>query len=350
VSEVIARGGTCTVSRRLEPDGNLVAEKRLLPKYQGRVLYESLLRREYDIMSQLSHKSVPRAHRLESEKGSQVYVLDWCQGNHLGQVSSALSVITRSERQAWSLHLYSQMRDSLNYIHSQNLIHGDICLENFILNKDGVLKLIDFGVARWSFENSPTQLQVRGRPKYRAPELLNDGATSLEGDIFAVGKVFEDLLGSEAEEADLRAMVETMTLEREFLPGDFPAPSIPLIFDEAQAEVIDKTVVGVSQRNTERFQKLGAVLSMLFFLSLSPVSELELNSLPSSSVELSRVGSGEVWQLETPVLQLKLMSGKYDLEMRLPHQDKPITHILSLSHGKRLKLFEDFRKVDSLRR
>jgi serine/threonine protein kinase len=59
--------------------------------------------------------------------------------------------------------------DAVSYIHDQNIAHRDIKLENILITKSGVVKLIDFGFA---VANHGTSRTFCGTPTYMAPELV----------------------------------------------------------------------------------------------------------------------------------------------------------------------------------
>jgi serine/threonine protein kinase len=82
----------------------------------------------------------------------------------------------------------------LEYIHKKNLIHRDIKPENLVIDKEGYLRITDFGIARsWREQN---YADTSGTPGYMAPEVMNRENHNYLVDYYAVGIIaYECMLG-----------------------------------------------------------------------------------------------------------------------------------------------------------
>jgi serine/threonine protein kinase len=79
------------------------------------------------------------------------------------------------------------MADGLEYIHKQGFLHRDICPRNVMVTKEGLVKMIDFGL---TIPNTPEFLKPgnrTGTPNYLAPELIRRVPTDQRVDLFALG-------------------------------------------------------------------------------------------------------------------------------------------------------------------
>lgn len=94
--------------------------------------------------------------------------------------------------------LFSQLMSAVEYIHSKDLVHRDLKLENCFLDKECVLKIADFGLAKFMNNGSSLKTSV-GTPQYMAPEIA-EGGKAYEGppvDVFACGVVLFMLMYGE---------------------------------------------------------------------------------------------------------------------------------------------------------
>ena len=81
---------------------------------------------------------------------------------------------------------------SLEYIHSNCIIHRDVKPENILFDTNGYIKLTDFGIARTFSPNN--QSDTSGTPGYMAPEVIKGQQHGFSADYFAVGVILHELM------------------------------------------------------------------------------------------------------------------------------------------------------------
>jgi len=141
-----------------------------------------------------------------------------------------------------------QIADAIEYFHQQGYLHRDICPRNIMVTKDGLVKLIDFGLAipnRGEFLRPGNRT---GTPNYLAPEVIRRAATDSRVDMFALGvtayEVFTHTLPWEKAQS-LQTLLSHMNS-----PGRDPADLIPNL-DKATRAFLIKAI----ERDREaRFQ------------------------------------------------------------------------------------------------
>lgn len=86
----------------------------------------------------------------------------------------------------------SQIILILEYLHGMQIAYRDLKPENLMINKDGYLKLIDFGTAKLLRQDRTFTLM--GSLHYIAPEVLDGSGHSFEVDLFSLGVIFYELV------------------------------------------------------------------------------------------------------------------------------------------------------------
>jgi serine/threonine protein kinase len=86
-----------------------------------------------------------------------------------------------------------QVTDGLEYIHTFNIIHRDIKPGNLLINKENILKIVDFGVSR-EYDTMEYIKTFIGTPYYLAPEMISGIKYDIKVDYWALGCIFYELL------------------------------------------------------------------------------------------------------------------------------------------------------------
>lgn len=116
----------------------------------------------------------------------------------------------------------------LGYLHDRNIIHRDLKPLNILMDKDGVTKISDFGLAH--VKNKPTGhpgvYGVTGTPTYMAPEVLRDDKYCQKADIFSLGVVLCEMISRKYPYAGMDE-ASTFTFEEAIIEGIRPPVDIP---------------------------------------------------------------------------------------------------------------------------
>ncbi|GMM33998.1 putative serine/threonine protein kinase [Saccharomycopsis crataegensis] len=165
-------GGSVSVVER-PSDGGLFAVKKFRPKNakESTSDYNKKITAEFMIGSTLHNENVIETFDiLKESKTNILIVMEYCPYDFFTIVMSGL--MTKYEIFCY----FKQIINGVNYLHSLGLSHRDLKLDNCVVNKFGILKLIDFGSAvvfRYPFEEEIVKCKgIVGSDPYLAPEVL----------------------------------------------------------------------------------------------------------------------------------------------------------------------------------
>jgi len=124
--------------------------------------------------------------------GEQYLVMELIEGNGLNFLIETQSPALAGKR----VDFLVQLADGLEYIHQQKFMHRDICPRNTMINQEGVVKIIDFGLTIPYTKDFCKPGNRTGTPSYLAPELIKRTTTDHRVDLFALGvTVYETFTG-----------------------------------------------------------------------------------------------------------------------------------------------------------
>jgi calcium-dependent protein kinase len=151
---------------------------------------QRMLRNEVEIFLSIDHPHIARLEAVYEEIDRLLLVMEVCKGGDI------LSWIDRhgSFSEAKAAVLIHQMLLSVNYLHSQNIVHRDLKLDNFLFESSDSkhVKLIDFGMSRYWTNNKKMKLAC-GTIGYMAPECLQESYT-IKCDMWSMGVIAYVLL------------------------------------------------------------------------------------------------------------------------------------------------------------
>jgi serine/threonine protein kinase len=168
-------------------------DKEKTAKFEARFLGNAKPR-EGAICMSLRHKNIVQTfeHGITTE-GEPYLVMELIDGMGLNYLIETKSPQLEGNR----INFLSQVADALEALHKQGYLHRDICPRNVMVTRDGLVKLIDFGLA---IPNLPQFLKPgnrTGTPNYLAPELIRRVTTDQRVDLFALGvTAYETFTGS----------------------------------------------------------------------------------------------------------------------------------------------------------
>lgn len=169
-----------------------VAVKILTPELQGNEEAERIFLTEAQSMAKLSHANLVAVHDVLSEDGHSMMVVEFITGRNLEQAINDKGALSQKA----VINIGVQLCRVIEYLHSEGVIHRDLKPANVMIEEDGTLKLIDFGLARSLEHIANRGTKIRGTPAYMAPEQVLGQELSAATDIYQIGvTLFEALTG-----------------------------------------------------------------------------------------------------------------------------------------------------------
>ena len=213
VIDVLGRGGMGLVYRAFDRQLNReVAIKTLTEGFTGD---EEMLKRFYQEAAKtgaLRHPNIVTVYDLGEQDGFPYIVMEYLSGDPLDRLIQS----GKSQPLAYKLKILEQVCYALGYAHRNDVIHRDVKPANVIVQSDGTVKLLDFGIARQ--EKTESRLtrtgSVIGTLQYMAPERLRNAAFDGRSDIFSVGVMMFQLLTGQLPFTGDYAIVHKILTER----------------------------------------------------------------------------------------------------------------------------------------
>lgn len=193
-----------------------------------------VLKSEAQILASLDHPHIARFYNLDIIEGKLVLVIEYVEGNSLRGLLEQRRIKPEEIPK-----VFFPVLDALDYAHSKGVIHRDIKPENILISKDGIVKLVDFGLGIF-IKGGSLRATIAGTPVYMAPESWN-GVFLPSSDIYSLGVViYESLTGKNPFDGETLEEIRKKVFEVEPRPLNFYFPSLPRELSNVLAKALSK--------------------------------------------------------------------------------------------------------------
>ena len=195
-------------------------------------------RAEAVTLARLSHPHIATLFGLVRHGPQLCMVMELVPGDTLA------TLLQREPRLGWERagRLSAQILSALDYAHRAGIVHRDIKPSNVIVSESGVVKVLDFGIARvLNADRLTRQGLIIGTPQYMAPEQIRAGEVDGRSDVYAVGVLlYEMLAGRLPFRADNEIALMYAHLEGQLVPLAEAAPDIPAWLIEIVGRALER--------------------------------------------------------------------------------------------------------------
>lgn len=147
----------------------------------------------YTRLQDIVQRNIPRIYCVAQGEDKGIVIEEFINGETLEEYMEKRGVL--EENQVCSI--VREICSALFVVHNRGIVHRDIKPENVMISNDGVVKVIDFGIARNIKEGKTQDTEILGTAGYAAPEQYGYGQTDARADIYATGVLMNRLLTGE---------------------------------------------------------------------------------------------------------------------------------------------------------
>ena len=235
----LGSGGVGQVWRAIDTTlGRTVAIKALRPELAGHSDLAQRFRAEAQTLGRLNHPNIATLHSLLEENGALYMVLEYVEGQTFAELLRLRGPLGLER----AFDLFHPVVDGLAYAHQAGVVHRDIKPSNLMVDARGLVKVMDFGIARFAGDQRVTRTgHLVGTPEFMSPEQIRGEDPTVASDIYALGLLLFTLLTGRppfqrAAEFDvLKAQVESPPPPVRELAPDVPA-GIERVLERALAK------------------------------------------------------------------------------------------------------------------
>ena len=194
--------------------------------------------REARAAAKLQHRNIVTIFEFGEEDDTPFIVMEFLRGQDLAKRMRAEPLLTLEQK----IDIIAELCTGLHFAHEQGVIHRDVKPANIWLVPDGSVKLLDFGIAKFSSSTMTRQGSVLGSISYMPPEQINGLEVDGRADVFAAGVVLFELLtgkkpfAGDSPTAVLARIMDDEPVRGQDLPPDLPKPLVAAVLKALQKD------------------------------------------------------------------------------------------------------------------
>jgi serine/threonine protein kinase/tetratricopeptide (TPR) repeat protein/TolB-like protein len=257
----------------------LVALKVIRPELAGNPDILRRFKQELILARQVTHKNVIRIFDLGMADGRKFITMDYVEGRDLKSVLVERGKLPSEE----AVSIIQQVCRGLEAAHAESVVHRDLKPQNIMVDADGRVWVMDFGLARSMETAGLTRTgALMGTPDYMSPEQARGEKVDARSDLFSLGIIFYEMLtGQLPFQADSMMATLLKRVQEKAVPPTTLEPSIPPQINRVVMRCLEADVA-------KRYQAIGEILADLSGDAQQTVAA----AAPPAVISLGTIGPG----------------------------------------------------------
>lgn len=239
IQELIGVGGMAVVYRAYDViEDRVVAIKILKDEFLGNKEFIRRFKNESKAIAVLSHPNIVKVYDVSFGTKIQYIVMEYISGTTLKEYISQQKVVNWQD----AVYFARQILSALEHAHNKGVVHRDIKPQNIMLLKDGTIKVTDFGIARFSSNETQTMTdRAIGSVHYISPEQARGSLIDEKADLYSLGvMLYEMTTGKLPFEADNAVSVAIMQMQAKAKDPRKINPEIPIGLEQIIIHSMEK--------------------------------------------------------------------------------------------------------------
>ena len=280
--ELIGVGGMADIYRARDiQEDRIVAVKILKTEFAGSDEFLRRFRNESKAIALLSHPNIVKIYDVGFTDKVQFIVMEYVDGITLTDYIEQQGVLKWRD----AVHFTIQILRALQHAHDRGIVHRDVKSSNIMLLRDGTIKVMDFGIARFNRENNKTVSEKTiGSVHYISPEQARGDITDERSDIYSVGvALYEMLTGKKPFDGDTAVAIALKHMQS--------TPKKPTELNSTIPEGLEQIVLRAMQKEpNQRYQTAGKMIEDLEEFKKNPgiIFDYKYNSTDGSAKYFDR--------------------------------------------------------------
>ena len=217
--------------------GEIVALKLLKPEIASDQAMMDRFKNELLFARKITHKNVCRVHEFNRLGGIAYTSMEFVEGESLRSVLNRFGGLPVRKATDLALQICSGLKEA----HAQGIVHRDLKPENIMIDGQGNVKIMDFGIARSMEAVTRMTGSMVGTPAYMAPEQVAGKPVDYRTDVYSLGLIlYEMFTGAAAFRADNAVAVALKQMRESPVPPHEIDPQIPVPIERTILKCLEK--------------------------------------------------------------------------------------------------------------